>query len=134
MERTLTLKDKQLLLSDLCARVPYGVKAQVLNYVEPQVVTSVKFNMMDCTIERDSVIKHVFTGNDQYVKPYLRSMSSMTEDELLKLESFKMRAINSINLQNSVNYVKWLIEKHFDYQGLIPKGLALEATPDMYNN
>jgi len=60
------------------------------------------------------------------IKPYLRPMSSMTEEEHKEYEQWLPDGFN-------INTVNWLLENHFDFMGLIPKGLALEAPNGMYN-
>ena len=98
---------KQLLLKDLCARLPYEV--YVSNEKETFVL-SVKSNVL-------TIIANGF-------KPYLRPMSSMTEDEEDEL--------NSARMGNYGEDVDWLNEHHLDYRGLIPMGLAIEAPDGMY--
>lgn len=100
-------KEKQLLLKDLCERLPYGV--YVSNEKETFVL-SVKSNVL-------TIIANDF-------KPYLRPMSSMTEDEEDEL--------NSACMGNYGENVDWLNANHFDYRGLIPMSLAREAPEDMY--
>lgn len=79
----------------------------------------------------------------EFIKPYLRPMSSMTEEEKKELSNIRPYLIdkndNIIGVQcNSFiqisEYQDWLNEHHFDYRGLIPMGLALEAPEDMYKN
>lgn len=123
----MTKEEKQLLLKDLCARLPYEVQCEI------------------------GGLRHgpyTFTGNDvedliagRMFKPYLRPMSSMTEEEAKKvcrLETFENRII-SVLPNNHTHYftvgdavIDWLNAHHFDYRGLIPMGLALEAPKDMY--
>lgn len=35
-------------------------------------------------------------------------------------------------VETSQQVIDWLLAHHFDYRGLIPMGLALEATEGMY--
>lgn len=125
----MTQKDRQLLLKDLCARLPYGVKVQITNdwfydKTEP-------YNRrLDC-----DVIKSI-RANKYTVKPYLRPMSSMTEEEQRTLDSM----CNGVEMVSRLSGLEmfdkafdWLIENHFDFHGLIPMGLALEAPEGMYN-
>jgi hypothetical protein len=110
-------EEKQLLLKDLCARLPYGVK---LRYVEDLVV---KKESHIITLN-NIYLEHILNG-DADIKPYLRPMSSMTEEE----------GIYYNTVYYTLNFYKkedWLNEHHFDYRGLIPMGLALEAPEDMY--
>lgn len=110
----MTQEEKQLLLRDLCARLPYGVK--------------VKYFDMEYPYGSEPVILTPYLLYNRWenihdVKPYLRSMSSMTEEE-------ENEYINTfIAMWDAVD---WLNEHHFDYHSLIDKGLALEAPADMY--
>ena len=129
-----------LLLKDLCGRLPHGVKVDVSRVEEWKELTLTPFilaNYYDC-IEK--------------VKPYLRPMSSMTEEELKELnEKYGNIAyffiqeppyyhglqaqhsdIGSIEISEFSEIYDWLNEHHFDYRGLIEKGLALEAPEGMY--
>ena len=131
-------EDKELLLKDLCARLPYGVKAKVLDESVLQ---------YDYTAEEGGVINGIENLNDGlfvikcredgYVltydefKPYLRPMSSMTEEEQRTLDSM----CNGVEMVSRLSGLKmfdkafnWLDENHFDYRGLIEKGLAIDAT------
>ena len=123
----MTQKDKELLLKYLCSALPYGVIVQDRNGVHT--LTSGNTEFID-----------LFNGKCN-IKPYLRPMSSMTEEEekeLLNLNSgivYRKDIINNVVL--GVNYktdaIDWLNAHHFDYRGLIEKGLALEAPEEMYN-
>lgn len=119
----MTQEEKQLLLKDLCARLPYGVK---LRYVEDLVV---KKESHIITLN-NIYLEHILNG-DADIKPYLRPMSSMTDEEKETYECF-FNEDGLINCSVYV-YVDWLLEHHFDYRGLIPMGLALEAPEGMYN-
>ena len=150
----MTQEDKDLLLKDLCARLPYEVlcedmegKTRPLFGITPTqhfIVTldnatdgtnGLKFCTIDC------------------VKPYLRQMSSMTEEENGELWFLLTEGRTNIKLnsngqlttrenielgfnypfvcpEGSMLYVDWLNAHHFDYRGLIPKGLAIEVTEE----
>lgn len=139
---------KELLIKDLCARLPYDVA-------------------INCTDEDCNFICYLTTAiftdiqsnNPHYeYKPYLFPMSSMTEEqkeELLEivvgkkgskyfkvlsdgsicstdakeqdLNNFVMHIVN-FDRKTTASYIDWLNKNHFDYRGLIPKGLALDAT------
>lgn len=108
-------KDKDLLLKDLCARLPYNI---VINCTEDDD----KRTNFKCFFTGDMVKdiqNEVATWN---IKPYLRPMSSMTEEERKYLQK----------LPFPYDFVDWLNAHHFDYRNLIEKGLALEATTEMY--
>lgn len=112
----MTQEDKQLLIKDLCARLPYGFT--VHRYSDNRDITFGKN-------ELDEFSHFLEYSEGEEFKPYLRPMSSMTEDELetydtLSFESFPTKLVD------------WLNENHLDYRGLIPIGLALEAPEGMY--
>ena len=69
-------------------------------------------------------LEHFISGTMD-IKPYLRPMSSMTEDEGVELD-------NTVIMGNYGDDADWLNAHHFDYRGLIKKGLALEAPEGMY--
>ena len=128
----MTLEDKQLLLNDLCARLPYDVIVDyeshiyVLNEIDPACKDIDYITVRIQDIERIMCAKSVMIED---IKPYLRPMSSMTEEE--KEEMAKMSTlINSITLVKELG--DWLNAHYLDYRGLIPMGLALEAPEDMY--
>lgn len=127
-EKKMTREEKQILLVDLCARLPYGVMIEVQH--ELGKLTSIDID------DNDEVI--IYSGDCdedakiEYCKPYLRPMSSMTEEE--------RKEYNKVMFQSEryeTDYaadIDWLNAHHFDYRGLIPKGLALEAPEDMYEH
>ena len=110
----MTQQEKQLLLRDLCARLPY--------------YTELYSNVADgnWAILTPVVISNLMNATDKLViKPYLRPMSSMTEEE----EIYYNTVYYTLNFYKKED---WLNEHHFDYRGLIPMGLALEAPKDIY--
>ena len=129
------VEKEDLLLKDLCARLPYGVicedmegKVRPLFGITPtqhfvvtldNVVDGTNNGLKYCTID--------------CVKPYLRSMSSMTEEEIdfLACENLKL-SFADWNIPN-YKFLDFLNAHHFDYRGLIEKGLALEAPEGMYD-
>jgi len=126
----MTQEDKELLVKDLCARLPYGVQCEIggLRYGP-----------------------YTFTGDDvedlidgRTFKPYLRPMSSMTVAEEYEYHQYKNIDYLEISEMEHKEMLKatalyfsratdWLNKKGFDYRGLIPMGLALEAPEGMYN-
>ena len=126
-------EDKQLLLKDLCAREPYHPRIQVFNQGYE--------GFQDGEFDTDLWLHHIdaFRFDRIEIKPYLRRMSSMTEEE--KKEFQACHCVYELhpdfqpmmcNLANELNMFDWLNAHHFDYRGLIPMGLALEAPADMY--
>ena len=125
----MTQEEKSILLKDLCARLPYGVKG-IITYDESNTIF---------TIEGiDNNVLHLSDVEECYVedfKPYLRPMSSMTEEEKKYIISLKYQpsAFEYMNIIIcSQEVIKWLNANHFDYRGLIEKGLALKAPEGMY--
>ena len=141
----MTQKDKELLLKDLCARLPYRVKVLNSTFKDEVIQTLLgrisenEFNMVEAykqvggedygTVKDDI---H-YTARIDYIKPFLRPMSSMTEEE-----NHTYWCMNA-NPGTGVDYIvfapeliDWLNAHHFDYRGLIEKGLALEAPEGMY--
>ena len=137
----MTQEDKILLLRDLCGRLLYGVKAYIKNwskldrkyYEGIYTVESIdpSLNTIVADSERSSV--EVIVGDDDYeIKPYLRPMSNMTEEEWEDYQKIRMidwvdRDINGTFI-NACSIVDWLNTHHFDFRDLIEKGLAIDAT------
>lgn len=114
-------EEKSLLLQDLCARLPYGVKVQdELGRVNKLVIGNadlIRLFYNDFSIY----------GENALSLPLLRPMSSMTDEEYDELcECTKSKFIGDSK------EIDWLNKHHFDYRGLIEKGLALEAKEGMY--
>jgi hypothetical protein len=117
-------KEKQLVLQDLCIRLPYGVKGLI--------------NGCKCTIYPHDI--EDFEKDLRTITPYLRPMSSMTEEDNLSLSKYvgcSIRAkygeiyfpnIEDNTLENWEKIFEWLLKNHFDFRGLIEKGLAIEVT------
>ena len=125
----MTQEQKQLLLKDLCARLPYGVICKL----------SVKGADVSITEKLDLGGLDSFIFDTMDVLPYLRPMSSMTEEE--KKEFQACHCVYELhpdfqpimcNLANELNMFNWLNAHRFDYRGLIPMGLAIEAPEGMY--
>lgn len=139
--------DKQLLLRDLCARLVYGVKANIPLVDGDERIYTVSFDDM-----KDFVKGYI------NIKPYLRQMSSMNEEEkkefskllnkryceedweghistsyCIEIDKVYTDDEDSIKYPSpiSMDAIDWLNAHHFDYRGLIPMGLALEAPKDM---
>ena len=130
----MTQEEKQLLLKDLCARLPYRVICDMwFEGNEPDKITEV--------LKCGGLMRLMNSEFNFMVKPYLRPMSSMTEEEMKVFQAFHcvdgwhpyfyQQMCNLPNLENMFN---WLNKHHFDYRGLIPMGLALEAPENMYKN
>ena len=125
----MTQQEKQLLLKNLCARIPYRTFV-CLNpgaYNKPE-------TCLLCGVDGEKVYLNV--DSDPFridnIKPYLRPMSSMKEEE--KQSYYKL--MDNLHFADGSFYspdIKdWLDEHRFDYRGLIEKGLAIEAPEGMY--
>ena len=146
----MTQQDKELLLNDLCARLPYGVEVFYSETVPISTLKTINAEKEDCIVYDHTQWYRHTKFHIETVKPYLRPMSSMTEEEekeVNKLLGYR-KNINGyggilcsgwngdviVNIDVIVSYLNWLNAHHFDYRGLIEKGLALEAPEDMYKN
>ena len=146
----MTQQDKDLLLRDLCARLPYGVIIQHPEMFRPSIFVNEK-------LEEYYKGHFGYDGDDvEFVKPYLRPMSSMTEEEILLLykalnfyylfypydvtdewrnfkeaikenKLFLPYPIWDDDLEKGLDYLNSI---HADYRGLIEKGLAIEVTDE----
>ena len=123
----MTQEHKQLLLKDLCARLPYGVIVQENDGVNENDNKLLNIDMFDRCINYDYIIDDI--------KPYLRPMSSMTEEERDEVKKYMKREqiVNVAFYHATEKTYDWYNAHHFDYRGLIPMGLALEAPEGMYN-
>lgn len=136
-------EDKELLLKDLCARLPYGVKVQVADYKTPVELSHI--NTKNGNGRKPYCF--VFAFEPERVKPYLRPMSSMTEEEKEEIAFIRDRDFQSVrkwihdeSIKETGNIcpitcgeIDYCNKKHLDYRGLIEKGLALEVPKDIYN-
>ena len=122
----MTQEDKQLLLKDLSARLPYGVKIELTWWVMGE------GTFINITLEPDHIEQLLNDEDgDTEIKPYLRPMSSMTETEKEEYCQLQQRVIyNSKGVVNEdiTKYINWCYKKHLDINSLIPMGLAIDAT------
>lgn len=118
----MTQNDKELLLEDLCARLPYGIKflRESWNYEWDQELSVIEV-LED--IDKDGYINKTKVYSVEDIKPYLFPLSSMTEEQ-------KKEWLYTLSSDYHITYdtVDWLNKNHFDYRGLIPIGLAIDAT------
>jgi len=118
------VEKEDLLLKDLCARLPYGVFLKIGEYSDYTLQGIVHSNINKPLLVRCNDSN--FECNIEVVRPYLRPMSSMSEEEKKEVEDLNMNPFSG-------SVIDWLNKHHFDYRGLIEKGLAIEAPKDMYN-
>ena len=167
-----TEQDEELIRLELCSRLPYGLRGRVVatcvdtNYVDMDGFYGEKYFDVDVELDKIDIgnyeIHVTALGNDDlcdYIeesqtmgepwtifdfKPYLRPMSSMTEEEKKELhDKFDIhdwygeyRYYENKNWYKNekdfYSFVDWVNAHHFDYRGLIEKGLALKAPEGMY--
>lgn len=139
----MTNEEKQLLLRDLCVRLPYGVILQ-LNLLEGETINSRLTGIdEDGNLTADVPADCAFSIEN--VKPYLRPITSITKNEKQEIRNFFRKCIDDLHGKSSeeqfflgfcqdAESLDYLNIHHFDYRGLIQKGLALEAPDGMYNN
>ena len=134
----MTKEDRELLLKDLCVRLPYGVKVESV-FINPDTKEhkSCGVEVLDATD-----ILMIRDGLGEF-KPYLFPLSSMTREQLfevqeilgkneIEIEDDFLRIIdadrNTITYLEILAVLEWFNKNHFDYRGLIEKGLAIDAT------
>jgi hypothetical protein len=130
----MTKEDKELLIKDLCARLPYGV---IVDY--PDCYGIMWDEVISVSKDEVQVLYNGTCVPVEICKPYLRPMSSMTDDE--RKDWFKYSCVDydcefkpepTLYVGYCHLSVDWLNAHHFDYRGLISMGLALEAPGKMY--
>ena len=139
----MTQEEKQLLFIDLCARLPHGV---VIEITSDGGMVEASYDMkLDAELLAD-----LLHSEDDF-KPYLRPLESMTEEEFQELHNICPHS--TFNKTNDPGWIigidgskygrisrideiskllDWLNKNMFDFRGLIPMGLALEAKEGMY--
>lgn len=115
-------EDKELLLKDLCARLPYGVEVEYNNSA-CEVLSIDRYNE-ELTIWKMPGYSPVVKLEE--VRPYLLPLESMTEEQEEEYNDLNCYELGCFpHLQEALDY---LIENHFDYRYLIDRGLAIDAT------
>ena len=143
----MTQEEKMLLIKDLSARLPYAVTVEHTSGFRGTLHDIAVLHMYD---ENDNVYDAIcytdFFGDGdgiyiEYFKPYLFPLSSMTDEQYEKfiiisgwdgdiedIRRGKFSCIGYVGLDYIYDTIDWLNKNHFDYRGLIPKGLAIDAT------
>ena len=119
----MTLEDKKLLIQDVMARLPYGTKFD-LNGIRGSIHQVNIYTIYNTSGGTDYICSVDFFGDCkpidiEHFKPCLFPMSSMTEEQLEEFESCGLEGYHDYD---------WFNKNHFDYRGLIEKGLAIDAT------
>lgn len=149
---TMEQKDRQLLIQALCALLSYGVKVGMgVETDADNPYTLLGINPTACGCAEIYVMRGGITcdGRLDVVKPFLRPMSSMTEEEFKELTTITELQYDQLELRDWGNGCKtlefylseiphycvikvfdWLNSHHFDYRGLIEKGLAIAVTEE----
>lgn len=142
----MTKEEEKLLLTDLCSRIPYGVRVKFTEFssLKDKEIIGITAYDNDMPIVTCRTENGIITMPLKYVKPYLYPISSMTKEQ--KIECFKGTPLeidkygdvavkddfygNSqyTDLEIYLEVIYYLIANHFDYRGLIPMGLAIDAT------
>jgi hypothetical protein len=136
-------EDKELLLKDLCTRLPYGVKCCIYNFGENTI--RIKEDRL-WSVQGDNILtlKSCVEKGEAYmyhqIKPYLFPLSSISEEQRSYIngrwgvnENFDFEIDPNwgkyfVDLGDAVGFINWCYENHFDINGLIPRGLAEDAT------
>ena len=142
----MTQEEKQLLFKDLCARLPYGVRVKISDKDILLVENNEKGTLdgKETISDNNFVIKcdkNSWIISCDGFKPYLRPMSSMTEEEHEQYMDFMLWSYNDYDATTTTcvdkerinEYKEFIYSHHLDDCGLIPMGLALEAPEGMYN-
>lgn len=147
----MTQEEKDLVLKELCTRLPYRVICKRYENAYELVDIDIKVGLV-YLLRGEQYVPYSISAGDE-IKPYLRQMSSMTEEEKRELQSFfpgsfggqwlnlekgyieiyECESTTRLYLYDAIGLTEWLNKKMFDYRGLIEKGLAIEAPEGMYN-
>ena len=129
----MTQEEKELLIKDLCGRLPYGV------IVETQLVNApiAKYPVLK-VLQSHMLCDFMQTIENVIHKPYLFPLSSMTEEQRKEYESLCIKKTSECtdlydiifakDYYDTIESIDWLNKNHFDYRGLIPLGLAINCT------
>lgn len=141
----MTQEEKDLLLKDLCARLPYRVRIKTINndynYTTKTLLSlNPKKGFAKIGIEFDEIFDVVKIKVEE-IKPYLFPLSSMTEEqykEFIMISGWdvdiedvrrgKFSCIGYIGFDYLYDAEDWFNKNHFDWRGLIPKNLAIDCT------
>lgn len=122
----MTQNEKDLLIKDLCGRLSHGVKCKILETNEVKILGAIQYdgeNTLFDFWEDDQKIQYGYQLYLSEFKPCLLPLSSMTEEQKTSHNFLKHSAY-----ANPIKLVDWYNKNHFDYRGLIPMGLANDAT------
>ena len=137
----MTENQEKLLLKDLSSRLPYGVKLQISSWDDEKMEYVDKADTL-YSISSDGHVRTSSEDRDFYideVKPYLFPMSSMTEEQRAEYESLCIKETSEYSdlygiifakdhYYDTIESIDYLYKNHIDVRGLIPLGLAIDAT------
>ena len=135
----MTQEEKQLLLVDLCGRLPYGMICRITNRDSNYKLVEIDYtyansslSFVSCILPYSGYQTSVVDVELNAVKPYLRPMSSMTEEEKEEYCNLQTKFLCSSQypVTDAYELFDWLNARHFDYRGLIPMGLAIAVTEE----
>ena len=119
----MTQEDKELLLKDLCARLPYGVKVEITHWRNrDKGMIDSKIFRVPLDVNKASIL--IKPTSD--IRPYLFPLSSMTAEQIKEFNNITQKC--STYIGKSILLTDFCNKHHFDYRHLIDKGLALDAT------
>ena len=123
----MTQEDKELLLKDLSARLPYNVKVDITYSKEHGSSDRLRICSEGClTLNTD--VFGLYIQDEIYLKPYLRPMSSMTDEEKIEYHNL---CYNYYSVYfDTTESIDWLNAHHFDFRGLIKRELAIAVTEE----
>jgi len=136
--------EEKLLFYDVCARAPHGLKVKIIDHEDVQTILTINTNKPRvCFSTENWHAVYIFD-----ILPYLRPMSSLTDEEIGELSEIthsniafnredmenSMCLLDGASIKNNALAIDWFNANHIDYHGLIPKGLALVALEGMYKN
>ena len=133
----MTREDKDLVLKDLCGRLPYGVKCYIPEANDTSILGCIQEDGVNTLFDFWEDSRKIQYWHQLYIsefKPYLFPLSSLTEEQRTKLfdevVELELKAINDeINHTDALMFeIDWYLKNHIDYRGLIDKGLAIDAT------
>ena len=108
---------RNILLKDLCARLPYNIAIDCRN----------EDSRFTCYLTTD-ILREIQNNTYHWeYKPYLFPLTGMSEEQRNELHSLMARDSYGI-LYHTIDSFDYLYKNHFDYRGLIPMGLANDAT------
>ena len=122
----MTQEQKDLLLKDLCGRLPYKVKAQIPNEYGGYTSAIESIDNDGYVVDFEGIHIEI-----EFIKPYLFPLTSMSEEQKVIYGDLCYAIIHSLawDMQAALNeLVDWLNKNYFDFRGLIPKDLAVDAT------